>query len=132
VEVHGDEAQDEHFFPTLNGWTNREGELGDPIIPKELCGGGSTKLGGPFGVGRVLLQQFGAFGNGGHPISNGDGQVINCAHNLGWTTPSDASEEVPMVTQLDEERHRLWERAKPILRRRIKSTRILRTSPDER
>jgi len=27
-------------------------------------------------------------------------------------TPSDASEEVPMVTQLDEERQRLWELAK--------------------
>jgi hypothetical protein len=27
-------------------------------------------------------------------------------------TPSDASEEVPMVTQLDEERRRLWELAK--------------------
>jgi len=26
--------------------------------------------------------------------------------------PSDASEEVPMVTQLDEERRRLWEMAK--------------------
>jgi hypothetical protein len=26
--------------------------------------------------------------------------------------PSDASEEVPMVTQLDEERQRLWELAK--------------------
>jgi len=33
-----------------------------------------------------------------------------------WATheqpPSDASEEVPMVTQLDEERRRLWEVAK--------------------
>jgi len=29
--------------------------------------------------------------------------------------PSDASEEVPMVTQLDEERRRLWEVAKAIL-----------------
>ncbi len=33
-----------------------------------------------------------------------------------WAThgqpPSDASEEVPMVTQLDEERRRLWELAK--------------------
>jgi len=27
-------------------------------------------------------------------------------------TPSDANEEVPMVTQLDEERRRLWELAK--------------------
>ncbi len=55
MKAHGDEAQDEHFFPTPNRWTNREGELGDLTIPKELCGGGSTRLGGPFGVGRVLL-----------------------------------------------------------------------------
>jgi hypothetical protein len=61
-----------------------------------------------------LIQQFGTFSNGGHPLSNGDGQVTNCAHNLGrtWTTLSDASEEVPTVTQLDEERWRLWEMAK--------------------
>jgi len=31
--------------------------------------------------------------------------------------PSDASEEVPMVTQLDEERRRLWERAKANLKK---------------
>ncbi len=55
VEAHGDGAQDEHLLPTPNRWTNQEGELGDPTIPKELCGGGSTKLGGPFGVGRILL-----------------------------------------------------------------------------
>jgi len=72
TEVHGVEAQDEHFIPTLNGWTNRESEFGYPTIPKELCGSGSTKLGGPFGVGRVLLQQFEAFSNRGHPLSNGD------------------------------------------------------------
>ncbi len=65
---------------------HRKGELGDPTIPKELCDGISTRLGGPFGVGRILLQQFGTFGNGGQPLSNGDGQVTNCAHNLGWAT----------------------------------------------
>jgi hypothetical protein len=31
--------------------------------------------------------------------------------------PSDASEEVPMVTQLDEERRRLWELAKAYLQK---------------
>ncbi len=86
MEAHAVEAQDEHLIPTPNGWTNQEGELGDPTIPKELCGSGSTRLGGPFGVGRVLLQQFGTFGNGGHPFSNGDGQITNYAHNLGWAT----------------------------------------------
>jgi len=39
--------------------------------------------------------------------------------------PSDASEEVPMVTQLDEERRRLWEVAKVNLERHTKATRIL-------
>jgi hypothetical protein len=89
VEAHGVRAQDEHCIPTPNGWTNREGELGYPTIPKELCGNGSTRLGGPFGVGQILLQLFGAFGNEGHPLSNGDGQVTNCAHHVGhtWTTP---------------------------------------------
>jgi hypothetical protein len=37
-------------------FSNRVGELGDSTIPKELCGGGSTRLGGPFGVGRIQLQ----------------------------------------------------------------------------
>ncbi len=50
VEVHGVEAQDEHFISTPNEWTNRENELGYPTIPKEICGNKSTRLGGPFGV----------------------------------------------------------------------------------
>jgi hypothetical protein len=50
MEARGVEAQDEHFIPTPNGWTNRKNELGYLTILKELCGGGSTRLGGPFGV----------------------------------------------------------------------------------
>jgi hypothetical protein len=89
VEAHGVEVQDEHLIPTPNGWTNRKSELVYPIILQELCGDGSTRLGGPFGVGRILLQQFGAFDNKFHPLSNGDGQVTNFAYNVGytWTTP---------------------------------------------
>jgi hypothetical protein len=70
-------------------------------------------LGGPFRVGRVLLQKFGAFDKQFHLLPNGDEKVTNCAHNLGrtWATPNDANEEVPMVTQLDEKRWRLWEMA---------------------
>jgi hypothetical protein len=60
MEANGVEAQDEHFLPPLNQWTNQEGELAHPTIFKELCGDGSTRLGGPFEVGRVLLQQLGA------------------------------------------------------------------------
>jgi hypothetical protein len=73
------------LFRPPNRWANRKGQLGDPTIPKELCGGGSTRLGGPFGVSRVLLQQLGTLRNGVHSISNGDGQVTNCAHDLGIT-----------------------------------------------
>jgi len=73
VEAHGVGAQDEHFISTPNRWTNRESELDHPIIPKKLCGGGSTRLGGPFGVGGVLLQQFRAFGNRFHSLLNGEG-----------------------------------------------------------
>ncbi len=55
MEAHGVGAQDEHHISTPNGWTNREGELGDLTIPKELCGDKSTKFGGPFGIDRILL-----------------------------------------------------------------------------
>jgi hypothetical protein len=72
VEAHGIGPQDEHLIPTPNEWTNLENELGYPTIPKELCGGESSRLGGPFGVGQVLLEQFRTFDNGGHPLSNGD------------------------------------------------------------
>jgi hypothetical protein len=46
----GVEAQDEHFLSPPNKWANREGEFSDPTIPRELCGDGSTRLGGPLGV----------------------------------------------------------------------------------
>jgi len=85
VEAYGVGTQDEHFVPPPNQWTNQEGQLGGPTILKELCGSGPTRLGGPFGVSRVLLQQLGTFRNWVHPISNGDGQVTNCAHDLGST-----------------------------------------------
>jgi len=75
----------EHLILTPNERTNRENEFGYPTIPKELCGSESIRLGGPFGVGRVLLQQFGTFDNRFHPLSNGDKQVTNCAYNLGRT-----------------------------------------------
>jgi hypothetical protein len=82
VEANGVVTQDEHFFSSPNRWANRKSQLGDLAIPKELCGGGSTRLGGPFGVSRVLLQQFGTLRNWVHTILNGDGQVPNCAHDL--------------------------------------------------
>jgi hypothetical protein len=51
-----------------------------------------------------------------------------------WAThgqpPSDASEEVSMVTQLDEERRCLWEMVKANLEKAHKRYKILWTSPD--
>ncbi len=85
VEANGVGTQDEYFVPSPNRWANRKGQLGDPTIPKELCSGESTRLGGPFGVSRILLQQLGTLHNGVHSIPNGDGKVTNCAHDLGIT-----------------------------------------------
>jgi len=65
VKVHGVEAQDEHFIPTPNIWVTQKGELGYPTILKELCGNRLTRLGGSFGVGQVLLQQFRTLDNRG-------------------------------------------------------------------
>jgi len=83
--MHGVGAQDEHLISTPNRWTNWKSELGYPKIHKELCGGRSTKVGGSFGVGGILLQQFETFSNKVHPLSNGDGQVTNYAYDLGCT-----------------------------------------------
>ncbi len=63
VEVHGVTTQNEHLIPTPNKWTNQQSELSYPLILTELCGNRSRRLGPPFGVGRILLQQFGTFGN---------------------------------------------------------------------
>ncbi len=85
---------------------DRKNEIGYPTIPKEWCGNGPTRLGEPFGVGWVLLQQFGAFGNKSHPISNGDKKspIVPTTWVTHGQPPNDVREEVPMVTQLDEER----------------------------
>ncbi len=82
-------AQDEHFPPPPNKWANQKGELSDLTIPKELCGGKLTRLGGPLGVSRVFLQQLETLCDEVHPLSNGDGQITNCALDLGstWTNP---------------------------------------------
>jgi hypothetical protein len=89
VEAHGVETQNEHLIPTPNKSVTQKVELGYLTNFKELCGRRSTRLGGSFGIGRVLLQQFKAFGNRGHTFSNGGSQVTNCAYDLGheWTTP---------------------------------------------
>jgi hypothetical protein len=60
-------------------------EFGYPTIPKELCGNRSIGLGGSFGVNQILLQQFRELSNRGHTFSNGDGQITNCAYDLGYT-----------------------------------------------
>jgi hypothetical protein len=88
MEEYGVGNQNEHFVSPPNRWTNQKGELGDPTILKELCGGGPTRLDGPFGVNRIVLQQLETLRNWIHPLLNDDGQVTNYAHDLGstWTT----------------------------------------------
>jgi len=105
------EAQDEHHISTPNGWTNQKGELGYPTIPKELCGGRSTRL--------VDHLEF-YYNNSKHSaIKSTPFQMVTGKSPIVPTTwaalgqpPSDASEEMSMVMQLDEERRRLWEMAK--------------------
>jgi hypothetical protein len=85
MEANGVGVQDEHFLSPPNRWKNQKGELGYPTILKELCGGGSTKW-----VDHLELVDF-CYNNSEHsaigstPLSNGDGQVTNCAHDLGST-----------------------------------------------
>jgi hypothetical protein len=43
------------FRPQRDGKIEKN-ELGYPTILKELCGNESIRLGGPFGVGQILLQ----------------------------------------------------------------------------
>jgi hypothetical protein len=91
-------AQDEHLLPTLNGWTNREGELGDPTIPKELCGGGSTRLGGPFGLIKFCYNNSEHSTTGATPFQMVTGKSPIVPTTWVGQPPSDVSEEVPMVT----------------------------------
>ncbi len=50
------------FHPQTNGQTERV-NLVIQQFPKELCGGESTRLGGPLGVSQILLQQVETFCN---------------------------------------------------------------------
>jgi hypothetical protein len=52
--------------------------------------------------------------NKSHPISNGDKKspIVPTTWVTHGQPPNDVREEVPMVTQLDEERWCLWEMAK--------------------
>jgi hypothetical protein len=43
------------FRPQRDGKIEKN-ELGYPTILKELCGNESIRLGGPFGVGQILIQ----------------------------------------------------------------------------
>jgi hypothetical protein len=90
---------------SLNRWTNREGELGDPTILKELCGDGSTKLG-------YNNSEHSTTGSTPFQMVTGKSPIVPMTWAAHGQLPSDASEEMPMVTQLDEESQRLWEVAK--------------------
>jgi hypothetical protein len=81
MEVHGVGAQNEHFLPSPNRWTNREDELGDPTIFKELRDGGSTRLGGPFELAEFCYNKLEHSAIGSTPFQMVE-QVTNCAHDL--------------------------------------------------
>jgi hypothetical protein len=114
LEENGVEAQDEHFLPPPNRWTNREGQLGDPIILKELCGGGSTRLGALFGMAEFCYNNSEHSATRSTPFQmvTRKSPIVPMTWAAHGQPSSDASEEVPMVTQLDEERRCLWEVAK--------------------
>ncbi len=56
MEAHGVGAQDEHFIPTPNRWTNQKSELGYSTIPKDLCGDESTRLGDHFELAELCYN----------------------------------------------------------------------------
>jgi len=73
------------------------------------------------------LKHF-AIGSTPFQMVMGKSPIMPMTYAAHGQPPSDASEEVPIVTQLDEERRRLWATWK----RCISRTRILRTGLDKR
>jgi hypothetical protein len=85
-----------------------------PTILKELCGNGSKNW-----VDHLELAKF-CYNNSKHSTTKatpfqmvmGKSPIMPTTWATHGQPPSDASEEVSMVTQHDEERWRLWEMAK--------------------
>jgi hypothetical protein len=119
VEANGVGTQDEHFIPSPNRWANRKGQLGDPTIPKELCGGGSTRLGDHLELAEFCYNNSEHSATGSTPFQmvTGKSPIVPMTWAAQGQPSIDASEEVPMVTQLDEEKKRLWELAKANLQK---------------
>jgi hypothetical protein len=123
MEAHGVKTEDEHLIPAPNAWTNQESELGYPTIPKKLCGVDQQDW-----VDHLELVGF-CYNNSEHLATKATPfQMVTGATPFQmlmgkslivpttWAThgqpPNDASEEILMVMQFDEERRRLWEMAK--------------------
>jgi hypothetical protein len=114
MEVHGVGAQDEHFFLSPNRWTTKRVNL---VIQQFLRNFVTTDE--QDWVNHLELAKF-CYNNSEHSATRstpfqmvtGKSPIVPTTWVAYGQPPSDASEEVPMVTQLDEERRRLWEAAK--------------------
>ncbi len=90
-------------------------------------------------VDHLELVEF-CYNNSEHSVTGstpfqmvtGKSQIVPMTWAAQGQPPNDASEKVLMVTQLDEERRRLWEVAKANLEKAQKRYKDLGTSPDER
>jgi hypothetical protein len=114
VETYGVEAKDEHLILTPNRWTNQENELGYLKILTNYVAANQQNW-----VDHLELANF-CYKNSRHLATKATPFQMVMRKSpimlMIWAThgqpPNGASEEVSMVTQLDEERGCLWEMAK--------------------
>ncbi len=108
MEAHGVRAQDEHFFPSpTDGQTERVNLVIQQFLRNYVA------------VDHLELAEFcynnlehSAIGSTLFQMVLGKSPIVPMIWAAHGQTLNDASEEMPMVTQLDEERWRLWEVAK--------------------
>jgi len=114
VEEHGVGAQDKHFLPPQ---TDGQTERVNLVIQQFLRNYVVTDQ--QDWVDHLELAGF-CYNNSEHSVIRstpfqmvkGKSPIVPMTWAAHGQPSSDASEEVPMVTQLDEERRRLWELAK--------------------
>jgi len=114
VEVHGVGTQNEHLILTPNKWTNRDNELGYPTIPKELCVANQQNWVDHLELAELCYNNLEHSTTGSTPFQmvTSKSLIVPTTWAIFRQPPSDANEEMPMVTQLDEERRCLWEMVK--------------------
>ncbi len=92
MEAHGVGVQDEHFFPSPNRWINQDWV--DHLELVEFCYNNS---------------EHSATGSTPFQMVTGKSSIVPMTWAAHGQTANEASEEVPMVIQLDEERRHLWQ-----------------------